>query len=405
KTELYIVEGDSAGGSAKMGRDRKYQAILPLRGKILNVEKARIDKVLGFEEIRILIQALQCGIGEDFDISKLRYGRIVIMTDADVDGSHIRTLLLTFFFRQMPELIRHGRIYLAQPPLFQISSGKQSRFVLNEGEMAGVLTELALQRAVLVIRDEEGAERARIEGVTLEQLVKLLTRLKELATVAERRGITFTDLLATRDRDPAGEGRLPTHRLSWPEGEVLCWSEAEAQQVIAERGLILDDLGADGSSNGDRTKIAMLRELHENRELDRLFVKLEEFGLSIEDYGLVQEEAVTGEKLPTRYAWVVDAGTEKESVVEAPNIPAVLGSLHDVGRKGIEVKRYKGLGEMNPEELWDTTMDPARRALLRVTWDTASEADELFSTLMGEDVESRRTYIEDHALEVKNLDI
>jgi DNA gyrase subunit B len=405
RSELFIVEGDSAGGSAKGGRNHETQAILPLRGKILNVEKARIDKVLGFEEIRILIQAMQTGIGEDFDIAKLRYGKIIIMTDADVDGSHIRTLLLTFFFRQMPELIRQGKVHLAQPPLFQVSRGKKSHYVLNEAEMARSLTDQAMAHVALVVRDAGGKEMRRVEGESLVKMIRALTRLQELVKVSERRGTPFPTLLLARTSDPSGAGRLPTHRLVWPEGETLLWSEDDAADYMQKHGLILDDLGTgDGSASGKR-KLATLRELHENRELTKVIERLSGLGINIADYTLVQEESVTGERLPTRFAWVVKGEDGAAATVDVPNIPTILTALLEVGRRGIEIKRFKGLGEMNPEQLWETTMDPATRTLLRVTWDTASNADELFSTLMGENVEGRRAYIEDHALEVKNLDI
>jgi DNA gyrase subunit B len=409
ETELFLVEGDSAGGSAKQGRDSNVQAILPLFGKILNVEKANVVKMLSHEAIRTIISALGCGFREEFDLAKRRYGKIVIMTDADVDGSHIRTLLLTFFFRHMTELIKAGRVYVAQPPLYQVTRKRKVEYVLNDRAMRQIYTDLGLDNTQLVVRDADtGKESRRLAGEELRRVVELLEKLEELVTVIERRGIDFGEFLARRDR----HGRLPLYRVIVEGEEKFFHSADERDEFLRESNLLVEDeemtkvqgggtsTNGAGNGNGSYRRLQKSHELHEVKDLEKLFSQLEQYGLSIDDYFLTQEESVTGEKLATRYALVQD-----EKVHDVAGVAQVLQQVHALGKQGMEVKRFKGLGEMNSEELWETTLDPNKRTLLRVTLQEAGEAERMFSVLMGEDVERRRQFIEEHALEVKNLDV
>jgi DNA gyrase subunit B len=404
ETELFLVEGDSAGGSAKQGRDSNIQAILPLFGKILNVEKANVVKMLSHEAIRTIISALGTGFREDFDLDKRRYGKVVIMTDADVDGSHIRTLLLTFFFRHMPDLIKAGRVYVAQPPLYQVTRKKKIEYVLNDREMRQIYTELGLENTELVIRDgDTGKESRRLRGEELRRVVELLGKLEELVIVIERRGIDFADFLHKRD----SAGRLPLYRVI-VEGEEQYFHSADERDrfLRSERLVVADEemtkVQGDGATNGEEglRRLQKSHELHEVKDLEKLFSQLEQYGLHIDDYFLTQEESVTGEKLATKYALLQD-----EKLHDVAGVAQVLPQIHHLGKQGMEVKRFKGLGEMNSEELWETTLDPNKRVLLRVTLQEAGEAERMFSVLMGEDVERRRQFIEEHALEVKHLDV
>ncbi len=391
-TEIFVVEGDSAGGSAKAGRDRNIQAILPLKGKILNVEKARLEKMLAHEEIRTIISALGTGIGiDEFDLNKCRYGKIILMTDADIDGAHIRTLLLTFFFRQMQELFHKSMIYIAQPPLYEIKvkGRKKSEYILSENQMHKRMIARGLEGTELVFRDgKKGKKTQKVSDKQLAGLVKDLAEIERAIVVLSRRGIKFADFVQAYYDGT----RLPQFRVCVEGQEEVYYDKAEYEKR-------LDELNDSIKTEGEEAIVG--EDLHEVARINHINEKLKaDFGLDIKDFLLKPAKTVSGESVATKFGLI--NGQEKYDIASLGDICA---GIRQIGGKGIEIKRFKGLGEMNADQLWDTTMNPATRTLLRVAIDDAGEADRLFSILMGDDVEKRRNFIQEHALEVQNLDV
>jgi DNA gyrase subunit B len=389
-SEIFLVEGDSAGGTAEGGRNRMFQAILPLRGKILNVERARLDKVLGNEEVRNIITAVGCNIGEEEDPARRRYGKVVMMSDADVDGSHIRTLLMTFFYRQMPKLVAEGHLYVAQPPLYMITHKKERRYVQTDAEMHAILMESGLAGARLRPAGQPTKDQT-IEAERLRRLVEIAAGLETALRAFGKRNLPLRIFLARLN----AEGLLPLYHVVGPDGETWLYTPEELQAYNLASAPAVPVGAAEADAGTTRARVA---ELHEVRTLNKWLGSLrDEFGLRAD---VLLPIEVTGDEPPPRF--VLERDGDEHPLLD---LRELVGTVRRLGEKGIKITRFKGLGEMDAEQLWETTMDPSRRTLLQVRLDDAAAANDLFTTLMGDDVEPRREFIEKHALEVKNLDV
>jgi DNA gyrase subunit B len=401
--ELYLVEGDSAGGSAKLARDRRYQAILPLKGKILNVQKARLDKMLNNDEIRTIITALGVGIGDEFDISKLRYNKLVLMCDADVDGSHIRTLLLTLLYRQMKQLIEKGHVYIAQPPLYKIKRGKREEYVNTEEQMNNILIDMGKENTALYKIKGKKKEQKPFTDKQFSDILSLLFELDGLAHSMNKKGVKIQNYIKKYDQKSK---KLPIY-MAKVEGDIkFIYSDAELASLVEteekKKGKV-EIVEQNGNGDGDDSQKVDLIEFYEAEDILEIKDKLEKFDIDITGYEA--EEASDKDKdkekqQSANYVLVTESGKE----IELYSLKEMTSAVKKIAHEGMSVQRYKGLGEMNPDQLWASTMDPESRTILKVTLEDAVKADDMFTVLMGDLVEPRREFIERHAKEA-NIDV